>query len=314
MRLSQFKYLIALEKYSTFSKAAQVLFVSQPSLSAAVKELEEELGFEILHRSKRGVSFTVPGQAVLQEAKVIMEAVQRIEHIEYQEDNDLKGKLRIGGIPYFCDMLLVNTLMDLQQKYPELLIQLIEDDTDYIVKLIAEEQLDLGIVMVSYINEHDAYHELNRIRFQYHELFEDEMVFVAKEEHPLFMEENLSLEQILHYPFITHLKSGSPVTEKLLQDYGNPHKMRHVSGFHNLKQYILRSDAISAFPRTVVGKMMGPGEKLRIVEVEDFTWCCKVGWISKKETLGTAEEIFVEALHKQCKIVEQSINQKSELT
>lgn len=88
--------------------------------------------------------------------------------------------------------------------------------------------------------------------------------------------------------------------------------MRHVSGFHNLKQYILRSDAISAFPRTVVGKMMGPGEKLRIVEVEGFTWCCKVGWISKKETLSLAERVFVEALHKQCKIVEQSINQKSE--
>lgn len=133
------------------------------------------------------------------------------------------------------------------------------------------------------------------------------MVFVAKEEHPLFMEENLSLEQILHYPFITHRKSGSPVTEKLLQDYGNPHKMRHVSGFHNLKQYILRSDAISAFPRTVVGKMMGPGERLRIVEVEGFTWCCKVGWISKKETLSLAERVFVEALHKQCKIVEQSM-------
>ena len=55
MRLNQFKYLIALEESGSFSKAAQVLFISQPSLSAAMKELEDELGFEIIRRSKKSV-------------------------------------------------------------------------------------------------------------------------------------------------------------------------------------------------------------------------------------------------------------------
>lgn len=305
MRLNQFKYLIALAEYGSFSKAAQVLFISQPSLSAAVREMEDELGFEILHRSKKGISFTPQGELVLKESRAIMEAVHRIKHIEYQENGDIKGKLRVGGIPYFCDILLVDTLMNLQQQYPELIVQLIEDDTDYILKLVAEENLDLGIVLVSYVDENDRRNELSKIKLQYHKLFDDRMVFVAKEDHPLLQRENLDIEDVLMYPFITHRKSANPVTEKLLQNHNATHKMLHISGFNNLRQYLLRSDAVSAFPSTVIDKIFITNEKLKIVSVRDFEWPCQVGYVSKEESLTLSEKIFIEALKNQCKILEK---------
>ena len=305
MRLNQFKYLIALKEYGSFSKAAQVLFIAQPSLSAAMKELEDELGYEILLRSKKGVSLTPQGELVLQEAKIIMDAVQRIAHIEYQENGNLKGKLRVGGIPYFCDVLLVNTLMNLQQQYPELILQLIEDDSDYILKLVAEDSLDLGVVLVSYTDETDKRNELSKIKLQYRKLFDDKMVFVARAEHPLLRKKTPQLETVLQYPFITHRKSANPVTEKLLQAHCASHRMLHISGFNNLRQYLLQSDAISAFPSKVINKIFSTNENLRIIDVPDCNWFCQIGYVYKHEQPTRAESVFIDALSKQCSILEK---------
>ena len=90
MRLNQFEFLIALEEYGSFSKAAQVLFISQPSLSAAIKELETELGVTLLERSRKGVTFTEKGEQVLQEARKIEESVGRIKRIALQESSVLR--------------------------------------------------------------------------------------------------------------------------------------------------------------------------------------------------------------------------------
>lgn len=308
MRLNQFKYLIALEESGSFSKAAQVLFISQPSLSVAMKELEDELGFEIICRSKKGITLTSQGEQVLKESKIIMDAVKRIQHIDYQENGNLKGKLRVGGVPYFCDVLLVDTLMNLQQQYPELLIQLIEDDTDFVLKAVAKDNLDLGIILVSYLDEADKKNEIGKIKVCYHKLFDDQMVFVAREGHPLSQQKSLTIEKVLEYPFITHRKSANPVTEKLLQGHSNSHKMLHISGFHNLRQYLLRSDAVSVFPSKAINKIfLSANEKLQIITVNDFIWPCQVGWVSKKEIIDLSEEVFVRALKKQCSMLEKRV-------
>ena len=65
MRLNQFQYLLSLAEHGSFSKAAQELFVAQPSISQAIKEMEEELGILILRRSNKGISFTPQGKVVL---------------------------------------------------------------------------------------------------------------------------------------------------------------------------------------------------------------------------------------------------------
>ena len=68
MRLNQFEYLLALQRHGNFSRAAEELYVTQPSISVAIRELEEELGYALLLRSKKGVSFTAEGLIVLEKA------------------------------------------------------------------------------------------------------------------------------------------------------------------------------------------------------------------------------------------------------
>ena len=64
MRLTQLQYLLEIKKQGSISKAAQHLYIAQPSMSAAIKELEEELGYELMKRSKKGVTFTSLGEQV----------------------------------------------------------------------------------------------------------------------------------------------------------------------------------------------------------------------------------------------------------
>ena len=301
MRLNQFEFLIALEEYGSFSKAAQVLFISQPSLSAAIKELETELGVPLLERSRKGVTFTEKGEQVLQEARKIEESVGRIKRIALQESSGFKGKLRVGGIPYFCDMLLMDTLMKLQQDYPELTIQLIEDDTDHILKLLAEEHLDLGLIMITFFDENDRKNEVRKIKMPYHKLFDDQMVFVARKNHPLCVQAQ-TIDHILEYPFITHRKTVNPVTQRLLNSDGENHKMTQISGFHNLKRYLISSDAVSVFPSKALALLLDGTEKLVTIPVKSFSWHCQIGWISQDKRLGVLEDAFVHALEKRCSI------------
>lgn len=299
MRLNQFEFLIALEKYGSISKAAQILFISQPSLSAAIKELEVELGFSILERSRKGVTFTEEGKRVLLEAKVIESSIRRIKQISLQKNDKLKGKIRIGGIPYFCDILLMEALMKLQQKNPELTIQLIEDDSDRILKLLAEEVLDLGLIMLTYFDEKDHNNEVRKIKVPYHKLFDDQMVFVARENHPLCRQIQ-NFENILEYPFITHRKTVNPVTQRLLNYNGTKAKVMQISGFHNLKRYLINSDAVSVFPSKALAQIFDSSEKLAFISIKDFSWYCEIGWVSQREDVGDLLKNFLIELKEQC--------------
>ena len=105
MRLSQLKYLVELSKHRTISKTAQVLYISQPSLSTAIKELEEELGFDILERSNKGVAFTKRGAMVLKYSQEVMQSITSIERMGKQLERTRKGYLSIGSDPIFFRQL-----------------------------------------------------------------------------------------------------------------------------------------------------------------------------------------------------------------
>ena len=86
MRLSQLKFLVELKKHKTISETAQSLYVSQPSLSTAIKELEEELGFNIIERSNKGIQFTKRGEIVLKYSRDVMQAVNSIERLGRKQE------------------------------------------------------------------------------------------------------------------------------------------------------------------------------------------------------------------------------------
>ena len=119
MRLSQIKFLVELNKYGTISKTAQKLYISQPSLSTAIKELEEELGFDIIERSNRGVGFTKRGAIVLEHCQTAMQAINGIERMGKTGEKLRKGYLSVATVPYIFETLVMDAFLDLKQRYPD---------------------------------------------------------------------------------------------------------------------------------------------------------------------------------------------------
>ena len=142
MRLNQFRFLVALKKYGTISKAAQQLYISQPSLSAAIREMEEELGFEVVKRTRKGVVFTAKGEQVLERSQNILMEVEEILKLSTQSTESYQGTLSVGCVPYVYHSIILDTLMDMKEKYPKITTRLTEDNSYKLAEQVHQQELD----------------------------------------------------------------------------------------------------------------------------------------------------------------------------
>jgi DNA-binding transcriptional LysR family regulator len=99
MNLRQLRYVVATADHGTMTAAAQALYVAQPALSRAVRELERELGIELFARSGRGVVLTATGEQIVRHARVALEAVDAIEELSAARGNGRGAELRIAATP-----------------------------------------------------------------------------------------------------------------------------------------------------------------------------------------------------------------------
>lgn len=106
MTIIQLEYLVAVANHGSFSLAAEKCFVTQPSLSMQVKNLEEELGVILLDRSKKPVIPTEAGTAVLQQAREVLTAFYRVNEVVNDLKGEISGLLRLGVIPTIAPYLV----------------------------------------------------------------------------------------------------------------------------------------------------------------------------------------------------------------
>src|SRR6266700_2101184 len=97
MNLRQLRYVVATADHGTMTSAAQALYVAQPALSRAIRELERELGIELFARSGRGVVLTVAGEEVVRQARIALEATDAIEALSAARGNGRGAELRIAA-------------------------------------------------------------------------------------------------------------------------------------------------------------------------------------------------------------------------
>jgi LysR family transcriptional regulator, hydrogen peroxide-inducible genes activator len=104
--LTELKYLVAVADEQHFGRAAERSFVSQPSLSAAIKNIEDELGVRVFERSRRGVALTDIGKEIVVQARRTLDEAARIKTVAKQGKNQLRGALRLGVIHTIAPYLL----------------------------------------------------------------------------------------------------------------------------------------------------------------------------------------------------------------
>ena len=146
MNLQQLEYIVAVDKYRHFLKASEACFVTQATLSAMIKKLEEELNIIIFDRSKFPVQATVVGASIIEQAKMVLSEKQKIIDIVHDNTNNISGEIKMGIIPTLAPYLLPLFLSKVVKKYPEIKLTISELTTEEIKKQLKHNDLDVGIL------------------------------------------------------------------------------------------------------------------------------------------------------------------------
>ena len=146
MNLQGFRYLLALEEYGGFHKAADACSVSQPALSIQIKKLEEELGISLLERGRKEFIFTPGGKEVLQRARIVMQQVAEVEDLSKVWNDPYAGPLSIGAFPTLAPYYFPQILDHLMDCYPNLHVNLIEEKTHILIERLKTGSIDAAFL------------------------------------------------------------------------------------------------------------------------------------------------------------------------
>jgi len=144
--ISQIKYVLALHKTGSFSKAAELCFITQSTLSTMIKKMEDQMGFKIFDRTSKPIPLTDEGHALIAQFKVLNHEFEVLEEIVQETKEEMYGTLSIGIIPTLAPFLLPLFLDKLVSTYKEIKFSIYEITTSEIIKRLKRRDLDIGIL------------------------------------------------------------------------------------------------------------------------------------------------------------------------
>jgi LysR family hydrogen peroxide-inducible transcriptional activator len=175
MNLRDLGYLVALAEERHFGRAAEISFVSQPTLSTQIKKLERELGVELIERNPGQVMLTDAGERVVERARIILGETENIRSIARQAQDPESGSVRLGLFPTIAPYLLPHVVPQLHRRFPNLELLLVEEKTEVVLERLRDGELDAVVVALP-VPEAHLHEEL---------LFEEDFVLAVPSDHPL---------------------------------------------------------------------------------------------------------------------------------
>ena len=150
MTLTELRYIVALARERHFGRAAAACFISQPTLSVAVKKLEDELGAVLFERGKTDVRVTPLGERIVVQAKRVMEEVEGVKRIARQDQDPLDGPLRLGAIYTVAPYLLPQLIPALHRQAPKMPLVIEENYTARLQERLLQGELDVIIISLPF--------------------------------------------------------------------------------------------------------------------------------------------------------------------
>lgn len=146
--LTQLEYVLAVDRYRHFGKAAKSCFVTQPTLSMQLKKLEDDLGFPFFDRTKKPILPTEGGRAFVAQARVVVEEWKRLSLLGSKgSGKELSGDLRIAAIPTLAPYWIPLFLEEFSKAYPKVNLRIDEMQTQQILKALASDEIDAGLLV-----------------------------------------------------------------------------------------------------------------------------------------------------------------------
>ena len=201
MTLQQIHYVIAISEQGSFNKASEVLYISQPSLTEAVRELEKELGITIFYRSGKGVTLTGDGVEFISYARELYRQYEVISE-RYGDNTALKKKFAVSTQHYsFAVKSFVEMVKDFNTNEYEFAIR--ETKTREVIDDVASLKSEIGILYLSDFNRKAITSILKSKELEFHHLIDCKAYVYIWKGHPLAKQKHISLSQLEDYPCLS---------------------------------------------------------------------------------------------------------------
>jgi len=212
MDARQIEIFVKVAELGSFSKAAEALFLTQPTVSEHIRGLEEELGVRLLDRLGRGAAPTKAGQLLLGYGRRILELHREARQALDQFQGRMSGELVIAASTIPGEYVLPALIGRFKEKYPDIAISLLIGDTQRVVEWVLEGRAELAV----------AGAQIDHRALEYRELMPDELVLVVSAAHPWHGKKTATLEEVRAEPLIVRERgSGSRhALEKALAEVG----------------------------------------------------------------------------------------------
>ena len=257
MTLTELRYIVAVARERHFGRAAEACFVSQPTLSVAIKKLEEELDVKIFERGASEVTVTPLGEDIVRQAQSVIEQASAIKEIAKRGKDPLAGALRLGVIytigPYLLPELVRHTI----EHYPQMPLMLQENFTVKLLEMLRTGEIDCAIMAEPFPDTGLALAPL----------YDEPFVVAVPASHPLAQRESISAEELkaetmlllgTGHCFRDHVLEVCPEFARFSSDAEGIRKSFEGSSLETIKHMVASGMGITVVPLLSVPKEPSP--------------------------------------------------------
>lgn len=285
MDIKHLQYFLEVAKYNSFSLAAEHLYITQPTISKMIKNLEKELGVSLFDRSKKKLTLTDAGQIILEQAKLIDLA---FHNLETELDNLLelkKGHIRIGIPPIFDAQFLLQLIGRFHEKYPGITFEFGEDGSKKIEEDVHNNHLDVGVIVLPTNNE----------LFLHFPLMEEDLKLIIHPSHPLAQKTEVNLVELASEPFILFNKDFA-LHDRIISSCNsvgfNPHVISKSSQWSFIEEMVSWNLGVSLLPESIC-RHLSKNVKAISIKNPSIRWELAIIW-NKNQYLSYAAKEWLQ--------------------
>jgi LysR family hydrogen peroxide-inducible transcriptional activator len=256
MTLSEFRYIVAVAQELHFGRAAKKCFVSQPTLSVAVKKIEEELGVTLFERHQHEVSITPIGQIIISQAEVVLNETKTLKELANQNKDGLSGELKLGVIYTVGPYLLPKLIPVINRQVADLILIIEEDYTENLFNKLKAGEIDVAILA----NPFDHPGIVTEV------LYQEPFMVALPSNHPLTKKKKLKADDLLDDTMLL-LKAGNcfrdqvvKVCPSCISPVGNNthiQKTLQSSSIETIRQMVAAGAGITILPSSSINAQSG---------------------------------------------------------
>ncbi|SNB71224.1 DNA-binding transcriptional regulator, LysR family [Arboricoccus pini] len=277
MDLRQLKYFIQIAECGNLSRAAEVLRIAQPSLSQQMRNLEGELGVDLLVRHARGVTPTEIGLQLYDHARRILQEVERTREVIRSQSLTPSGRVSVGLPTSACRGLSLPLIKAMAVRQPNITLHIVEAMTGYIDDFITMGRLDVALLYDHKAFEHVAWTEM---------MAEDLMLFVPPD-HPLVRKASVTFREMFDLPIV--LPGAPNVMRTVIERFAARHdvspKAMACDSLPAIARMVRERLALAVMPHFAFGDELARGEMVAI-SIHDPTPSWRLSVVVSQRTMN----------------------------